>query len=145
MKLRNLIRDVDIFLYYIRLVYLLKMLCKWYHFDTSGDLGWVTVHVKGLETGTIWSDGKFIDEFPSNFWFSNLYVGMQTQLVAINGRTTIQVYSEDTELLDDLLVVDYAWQRKKLITVSTVQVDGDNLTKLSTTSALVHASPGAGC
>lgn len=117
--------------------------------DTSGDpLVGVTVQVKGLETGTITDlDGKFIlMNVPSNSDLVISYVGMQTQLVAINGRTTIQVVlKEDTELLDDLVVVGYGVQKKKLTTGATIQVLGDDLQKMNTVNplqALQGQSPG---
>jgi hypothetical protein len=43
---------------------------------------------------------------------------------------------EDTEVLDELIVIGYGVQRKKLSTGATVQVKGDDLAKLNTISPL---------
>ncbi|MBR4740182.1 MAG: SusC/RagA family TonB-linked outer membrane protein, partial [Bacteroidales bacterium] len=43
---------------------------------------------------------------------------------------------EDTESLEELVVVGYGTQKKKLVTGSTVQVKGEDLAKLNSTNAL---------
>lgn len=55
------------------------------------------------------------------------------------------ILQEDAQSLDDVVVVGYGVQKKKLITGATVQVKGDDIQKLSTTSALTamqSQSPG---
>ena len=42
---------------------------------------------------------------------------------------------EDYQTLDEVVVVGYGVQKKKLVTGATVQVSGDNIQKLSTTNA----------
>src|SRR3546814_10857703 len=52
---------------------------------------------------------------------------------------------EDTNMLEELVVVGYGTQKKKLITGATVQVKGEDLQRLSTSSvigALQSQSPG---
>ena len=46
------------------------------------------------------------------------------------------VLKEDSETLDEVVVVGYGVQKKKLVTGATVQVKGEDLQKLNTTSAL---------
>ena len=46
------------------------------------------------------------------------------------------VMKEDSQSLDEVVVVGYGVQKKKLVTGATVQVKGDDLQKLSTNSAL---------
>lgn len=43
---------------------------------------------------------------------------------------------EDSQSLDEVVVVGYGVQKKKLVTGATVQVKGDDIQKLSTNSAL---------
>lgn len=43
---------------------------------------------------------------------------------------------EDYRELEEVVVVGYGVQKKKLVTGATVQVKGDDVTKLNTTSAL---------
>lgn len=44
--------------------------------------------------------------------------------------------TEDSELLDEVVVVGYGVQKKKLITGATVQVKGEDIAKLNTVDAL---------
>ncbi len=64
-------------------------------------------------------------------------MGMKTQNITISDKKIINVVlRDDTEALDEVIVVGYGVQKKKLVTGSTVQVKGDDLTKLNTVSAL---------
>ncbi|MDR0507851.1 MAG: TonB-dependent receptor [Dysgonamonadaceae bacterium] len=65
------------------------------------------------------------------------YLGMTAQEVPVNGRMRIDVkFSERDFVLEDIVVVGYGVQKKKLVTGSTVQVKGEDIAKLSTVSAL---------
>lgn len=56
------------------------------------------------------------------------YMGMQTQSVAINGRSIVNiVLQEDTELLDELVVVGYGTQRKVDLTGSVANIKYNKL------------------
>ena len=74
------------------------------------------------------------------------YIGMTPQEIPVNGRMQVDVkLSENNFALDDVVVVGYGVQKKKLITGATVQVKGDDVAKLSTVSALsalTSQSPG---
>ena len=64
-------------------------------------------------------------------------IGYKTQVIAVGDRTHFAVMlEEDQELLDEVVVVGYGTQKKKLVTGSTVQVKGDDLAKLNSTNAL---------
>lgn len=71
-------------------------------------------------------DGEFVlNDVPSNATLRVSYVGSQTQDVPVNGRTYIKiVLQDDTELLDEVVVVGYGTQKKANLTgaVSTVDV-----------------------
>lgn len=92
----------------------------------------------GTSHGTITDiDGVFTLDVEGDVDLQISYIGYLSQTVNTAGKTILNVtLLEDTQSLEELVVVGYGVQRKKLITGSTVQVDGDNLTKLSTTSAL---------
>lgn len=91
-----------------------------------------TVIVKGNPTkGTVTDyDGNYtLTDVSADATLVFSYVGTQTQEVAVNGRTTINVVlGDDTELLDEVVVVGYGVQRKSDLTgaVSSVKV-GDAL------------------
>lgn len=65
------------------------------------------------------------------------YVGMESQTIELKQRTEITVtLLEASELLEEVVVVGYGVQKKKLVTGATVQVKGDNIAKLNTVNAL---------
>jgi TonB-linked SusC/RagA family outer membrane protein len=106
--------------------------------DNSGMIG-VTVIERGTSNGTVTDlDGRFSIRLTSSdpvLVFSS--IGYRTLEIAVGNQTTLNItMNEDTELLEELVVVGYGVQKKKLVTGATVQVAGDDLTKLSTTSAL---------
>ena len=73
-------------------------------------------------------------------------VGYKTQEVNIIGKKVIKVtLMPDTKQLEEVVVVGYGVQKKKLVTGATLQIKGDNVEKLNTTSALTalqSQSPG---
>ncbi|WP_298648131.1 TonB-dependent receptor [uncultured Proteiniphilum sp.] len=94
--------------------------------DTTGEtLIGVNVIVKGTSQGTI-SDinGEFIVPVPSsNSTLVFSYVGFVEQEIPLNGRTYLNVTMEqDTEILDEVIVVGYGTQRRTSVTgaVSTL-------------------------
>ena len=79
----------------------------------------VTVQIQGTTTGTVTDlDGNYVlNNVPANGALEISYVGMKSQTVSVNGQTTINVVlGEDTELLDELVVVGYGTMRKSDIT-----------------------------
>ncbi len=93
---------------------------------------------KGTRNGTVTDfDGNFSLDVENDAALQISYIGYLSQEISTAGRTRLDiVLQEDSQALDELVVVGYGVQKKKLITGATVQVDGENLTKLSTTSAL---------
>lgn len=85
----------------------------------------VTVHVQGTTTGTVTDiDGQFsLPNVPPDATLEVSYVGMTTQTIALNGRTSIDVVlQEDTELLEELVVVGYGQMRRSDLTGAVVSV-----------------------
>lgn len=65
------------------------------------------------------------------------YVGMTTQEVALNGKTTINItMHSDTELLDELVVIGYGTLRKRDLTGSVVSLSEGRFTEGINTNAL---------
>ena len=97
-----------------------------------------SVKVVGSKTGSVTDlNGKFTVSVPSNGQLEISYVGYLTQRVQINGRSDITVVlKEDAQSLEDVVVIGYGVQKKKLVTGATVQVKGDEIAKLNTTNAL---------
>ena len=82
-------------------------------------------------------DGRFEIFVPGGGKLVVSSIGYSTQVVEVAGRSEITiVLEEDAELLEETVVVGYGTQKKKLVTGSTVQVKGDALAKMNTTSAL---------
>jgi len=94
--------------------------------DTSGEtLIGVNVILKDTRQGTVTDvDGEFTISVPStNSTLVFSYVGFREQEVPLNGRNSVSVTMEqDTELLDEVIVVGYGTQRRTSVTgaVSTL-------------------------
>ena len=99
----------------------------------------VTVIVKGTTQGNVTNiDGYYsLSNVPENATLVFSFVGMKAQEVVVGEKSTINISMEEEAIgLDEVVAIGYGVQKKKLLTGATVQVDGENLTKLSTTSAL---------
>lgn len=92
----------------------------------------VTVQVQGTTSGTVTDlDGNFmLMDVPSDATLDISYVGMKTQTVDVNGQTTINVVmGEDTEMLDELVVVGYGTMKKSDVTGSIAISKGEDMIK----------------
>lgn len=92
----------------------------------------------GTTNGTVTDmDGHFVLNVDQDATIQVSYIGYLSQEIPTVGKTIFDIIlQEDMQSLEELVVVGYGVQKKRLITGATVQVDGDNLTRLSTTSAL---------
>lgn len=92
----------------------------------------VNVILKGTRQGTVTNiDGEFTLTVPNtNEIIEFSYVGFQTQEIPLNGQTYLKVtMTEDTELLDEVIVVGYGTQKKVSVTGSVAQIDSRELLK----------------
>ena len=98
----------------------------------------VSVQVKGTSDGTITDlDGNYTVSIASGETLVFSYIGFKTQEIQITNQTTLNVVmEEDSETLDEVVVVGYGVQKKKLVTGATVQVKGETLAKMNTNSPL---------
>ena len=82
-------------------------------------------------------NGKFSVNANRNAQLEISYVGYVTERVNVDGRQNITiVLREDLTTLEDVVVIGYGTQKKKLVTGATVQVKGEEIAKLNTTNAL---------
>ena len=105
-----------------------------------------SVMVQGTKTGSVTDlDGNFTIEAKNGQTLEVSYLGFITQKVKVNGSVVQVTLQEDKHSLDEVVVVGYGVQKKKLVTGATVQLKGDDIAKLNTTnplSAMQGQTPG---
>ncbi len=117
--------------------------------STAGEaLPGVSISVKGTTTGTISdSDGKYsIANARSNDVLVFSYIGYNTAEETVGGRTTINVtLTENSQTLEELVVVGYGTQKKSSVTGAVSSVSSKDLKALpviSLTQAMQGRVPG---
>ncbi len=107
-------------------------------FDAVGPLIGASVIESGTQNGAITGvDGDFVLQVRPGATIEISSIGYKTQAIAVGSQTVFNVILvEDSEFLEEVVVVGYGVQKKKLVTGSTVQVKGEELTKINATSAL---------
>lgn len=97
----------------------------------------VNVVVKGTTTGTITDfDGNFSLSVDNGQTLVFSFLGFKNQEVVFAGQPINVSLEEESTDLEDVVVVGYGVQKKKLVTGATVQVKGDDVQKLNTNNAL---------
>ena len=87
----------------------------------------------GVLTG---ADGSFALSVAKGASLKVSYVGYKTVTVrSVEGRSLTIVLEEDSEVLNDVVVVGYGTQRKKLVTGSTVHVTSENIEAVNAVDA----------
>ncbi|MCM1137962.1 MAG: TonB-dependent receptor [Muribaculum sp.] len=105
--------------------------------DEAGDpLIGATVQQKGAANGIATDvDGNFKLSVPKNATLVVSYVGYNTQTVAVEGRTHITItLKENSELLDEVVVVGYGQMKRSDMTGSVVSVNDAAIKKSIPTS-----------
>jgi TonB-linked SusC/RagA family outer membrane protein len=106
--------------------------------DESGEpiIG-ASVKLVGARGGSVTDmNGQFSITAASNAQLEISYVGYATQRVGIGGRQNIRItLAEDTNSLDDVVVIGYGVQKKSDLTGSVASVRADDLKALSTSDA----------
>lgn len=65
------------------------------------------------------------------------YIGYKTQEVAVGNQSNLAITMKaDDKTLEDVVVVGYGVQKKKLVTGATIEVKGDDIEKMNTTQVL---------
>ena len=108
--------------------------------DSNGEpvIG-VTVMLNGNNTVGSLTDanGNYSITVPANSTLSFSCVGFATQEEQLNGRNVINVVlQEDTEFLDETVVIGYGTQKKRLLTGATINISGDEIQRQNTTNAI---------
>lgn len=96
------------------------------------------VIVKGTTNGTITDfDGNFSLDVPANAVLEISYIGYLTAEVTVGNQSKVNVtLQEDTQALDEVVVVGYGTMRKSDVTGSIATAKGEELTKQQSFSAL---------
>ena len=100
---------------------------------TGYPLPGVNIVVGGTATGTITDvDGNYSINVASDAVLIFNFIGYQTQEVAVNGRSLINVVMEEDFLsLSEVVVVGYGTQRREAVTGSVATVRGDQLREVA--------------
>lgn len=102
--------------------------------DKAGEtMPGVSVRLKGNASVAAATDidGKFTIKVPDlNSTLEVTYIGYKAQAVALNGRSNVEiVLAEDSEILDEVVVVGYGKQKKVSVTGSVSSISGSDLVK----------------
>lgn len=100
--------------------------------DASGEpLIGASIQVKGKSVGTITDlDGKFSLNVSNNDVLEISYIGYLSQTVTITNQTSLSVMlREDTQSLDEVVVIGYGVQRKGDVTSSVASIKPENFVK----------------
>lgn len=92
----------------------------------------------GQKTGTTTDiDGNFTLSVAPNASLKVSYVGYTEQLVKVNNQTSLNiVLQEDTELLDEVVVIGYGTMKKRDLTGSISSVKSDVITMTPATNVM---------
>ncbi len=101
--------------------------------DDGQPIPGATVVVKGKTTGVITNlDGAYSLKVPGNSTLIFSFVGLKSQEVAVNNRTTINVVlASATEAIEEVVVVGYGTQKKSVVTGAISSVKSKDLEKVS--------------
>src|SRR5690606_9064726 len=96
----------------------------------------VSIIEVGTTNGTTTDfDGNYTITAASNASLEFRYLGFVAQTVAVNGRSTINVQlAEDTQQLEEVVVIGYGTQRRESVTGSVVSIKGENLNQVQSSN-----------
>lgn len=107
--------------------------------DAEGPIIGASVVEKGNpNNGTVTDlDGNFTLNVKPGATIVITYIGYQKQEIAVGNQSNLKVTMKtDDKTLDEVVVVGYGVQKKKLVTGSTIEVKGDDIQKMNTTQVL---------
>lgn len=107
--------------------------------DANGPVAGVNVIVKGTTNGSI-SNGTgayLLQNVPVGSVLQFTFIGYKTQEVIVGAQEVINVYmEEDTNLLEELVVIGYGTVKKSDLTGSVASVTEEQMTKAATSDPL---------
>jgi len=106
--------------------------------ETGEPIPGASVIIQGTTSGTITDfDGNYAIQAAGDDVLVFSFVGLTTQEVAVNNRTTINVQlTQSTELVDEVVVVGYGQLKVKDLTSSITTVKSDEIVKTPTGQAM---------
>ena len=106
--------------------------------DSQGPVIGASVVEKGTSNGVVTDfDGNFMLNVKPGATIVISYIGYTTKEIVVGNQSNLKVtLEEDNAALDEVVVIGYGVQKKKLVTGATVQVKGEDIAKMNTTSAL---------
>ena len=115
--------------------------------NTEEALIGATVMVKGTDNGTVTDiDGKFTLDVDPNSTLIISYVGFLTKEIQLSGQSSIEVIlNPDISNLEQVVVIGYGTQKRKLATGASVHVKSEDIVKTNSVrleSSLQGLTPG---
>ena len=106
--------------------------------DAQGPVIGASVVEKGTTNGTVTDfDGNFSLNVNPGATIVVSFIGYETQEIRVGNQDNFNItMKDDNAVLEEVVVVGYGTQKKKLVTGATVQVKGEDIAKLNTTNAL---------
>ncbi|MBO5188608.1 MAG: TonB-dependent receptor [Alistipes sp.] len=105
--------------------------------DANGNaIAGATVMVDGTSQGTTTgSEGQFAISAPANATLTISFIGFQPAKIAVAGKSSLKVtLHEDTQAIDDVIVVAYGTAKKEAFTGSASVVKSENIAKRQVTN-----------
>lgn len=105
--------------------------------DNAGELIGANVLVKGTTNGNVTDiDGRVVlQDVPANAVLEISFIGYKTKEVPVKGQNLIRVtLSEDSETLDEVVVVGYGTQKKINLTGAVAQINDKQLSNRPVTN-----------
>ena len=99
--------------------------------DAMGPVAGANVIEKGTSNGTTTDmDGKYSIEVPANAILQVSFIGYIQQDIAVKNQSVVNVQlKEDTQALEEVVVVGYGTQKKVNLTGAVTAVSGEEMTK----------------
>ena len=106
--------------------------------DAMGPVIGASILEKGTTNGTVTDfDGNFSLNVKPGATIVVSFIGFETQEIKVGDQSNFNItLKDDNAVLEEVVVVGYGVQKKKLVTGATVQVKGEDIAKLNTTNAL---------
>lgn len=101
--------------------------------DALGPIAGANIIVKGTTNGNITDmDGKFtLENVPANATLVISYIGFTPQEIRVGNQTTFNItLQEDSEALDEVIVVGYGVMKKKDLTGAVAQLNSGSMKDL---------------
>ena len=115
--------------------------------DAQGPVIGASVVEKGTTNGTVTDfDGNFSLNVKEGATIVVSFIGYETQEIKVGSQDNYSItMKDDNAVLDEVVVVGYGVQKKKLVTGATIEVKGEDIANRNTISpltALQNQSPG---